>query len=175
MNEPVIVECDFNRSERHSFLPLLGITGYIASACVQDSFNEYSFEDWIENVALPAMNPYPLPFSVLVMDNAPIHKEEMIWALCTAKGVVLLMLPPYSPDFNPIENSFGLLKRFLQQYYKDTASEDLGEAIMEASRLCLTPKIVENLYRGCGYGYVGAAARNAAEANWAALAAHVRV
>lgn len=170
VNQEVIISSDFNRTRRHSFLPLLGITGFIASMCIQDSFNEYSFEEWVETVALPAMNAYPLPCSVLVMDNAPIHKEETIRALCTAKGVVLLMLPPYSPDFNPIENAFGLFKRYLQPHYEDTPSARLPEVILEASRLCLTPDIVENLYRGCGYSYANDAERSAANANWDALA-----
>lgn len=170
VNEEVTITCDFSRTRRHSLLPLLGITGFIATTCIHDSFDEYTFEEWVENVALPAMNPYPLPYSVLVMDNAPIHKEEMIRALCTAKSVVLLMLPPYSPDFNPIENSFGLFKRYLKLHFEDTETADLPEAIMEAARCCLTPEIVENLYRGCGYSYRNDAEQDAAAANWDALA-----
>lgn len=119
---------------------------------------------------MPAMNAYPLPYSVLVVDNATIHNSEEIQAICTTKGVRLVFLPPYSPDLNPIENTFGLLKRYLRREYEDTSTAQLEEAIMEASRLCLTPEIVEALYRGAGYFYVDNEAREAAERNWEALA-----
>jgi putative transposase len=49
--------------------------------------------------------------SIVVMDNAPFHKKKEIAAILEKYGPVLLPLPPYSPDFNPIENSFGALKR----------------------------------------------------------------
>ena len=82
------------------------------------------------------------------------------------------MLPPYSPDFNPIENAFGLLKQKLQESYEGTHAIDLPRVIVEASRACLTPQIVENLYRGCGYQYVSKEARAQANSNWEDLIRH---
>ena len=52
----------------------------------------------------------PLPNSVLIMDNASIHKSAGVRALCDEFGVGLEFLPPYSPDYNPIEESFAELK-----------------------------------------------------------------
>ena len=49
--------------------------------------------------------------SIVVMDNAPFHKKKQSAAILRKKGHARLPLPPYSPDFNPIENSFGALKR----------------------------------------------------------------
>jgi transposase len=56
------------------------------------------------------MQPYPLPYLVLVMDNVSIHHNEEIQRLCNATGVKFEYLSPYSPDFNLIEASFHDLK-----------------------------------------------------------------
>lgn len=169
LGHKVEVTIDYNRVKRHSLLPLLSIKGYIALEVIQDSYNEERYLEWIEKVGLPAMNAYPLPNSVLVMDNAPVHNVESVRALCTAVGVILVMLPPYSPDFNPIENSFGLLKRHLQSEHENTLSGDLREAILAAAEAAMTPEVVESLYAGCGYSYPDLAARELAEGRWEAL------
>ena len=78
------------------------------------------------------MNPYPQPRSVLVLDNCNIHKskilQEIVEAygrsilhkypafLTTAVGCVLKFLPPYSPDMNPIEESFSAGKPMIPWY-----------------------------------------------------------
>ena len=48
------------------------------------------------------MNAYPGPYSVLVLDNVPIHKGQHLRDICNAKGVRIEFLPPYSPDLNPV-------------------------------------------------------------------------
>ena len=48
------------------------------------------------------MNPFPEWFSVLVLDNASIHRGHRLRELCQEKGVRLEFLPPYSPDYNPV-------------------------------------------------------------------------
>ena len=52
------------------------------------------------------MNEFPLPNSVLVIDNASIHKVDGIQELVEGRGARLTYLPAYSPDFNPIELAF---------------------------------------------------------------------
>ncbi|KAE9021322.1 hypothetical protein PR002_g12289 [Phytophthora rubi] len=65
---------------------------------------------------LPFLNPRPLPRSIVVMDNAKIHMYEELQDLVHATGALLFFLPPYSPDLNPIEVGFSLLKRWIQRY-----------------------------------------------------------
>ncbi len=48
------------------------------------------------------MNAYPGQYSVLVLDNASIHKGQRLRNLCDEKGIRLEFLPPYSPDYNPV-------------------------------------------------------------------------
>jgi len=56
------------------------------------------------------MNRYPQDRSILVLDNCAIHKVHAIRDIVEAQGVVLVFLPPYSPDLNPIEESFSFGK-----------------------------------------------------------------
>ena len=56
---------------------------------------------------LPKMNPYPQDKSILILDNCAIHKTRVLREIVEGFGCVLLFLPPYSPDFNPIEESFS--------------------------------------------------------------------
>lgn len=67
----------FKRSERWSILPAYTINGFITWEIRHGSFTALSFEDFIEYKVLPLCNPYPLPQSVIVMDNAPIHQSEV--------------------------------------------------------------------------------------------------
>ena len=53
------------------------------------------------------MNPYPQDKSILVLDNCAIHKSDVLCEVVNAHGQRLIFLPPYSPDYNPIEESFS--------------------------------------------------------------------
>ncbi len=62
---------------------------------------------WLEEQLMPELKKP----SVVVMDNAPFHKKKDIAAILESHGHAFLPLPPYSPDFNPIEKTFGSLKK----------------------------------------------------------------
>ena len=65
------------------------------------------FEQWYDQHLLPSLK---IP-SVLIMDNSPIHRKNVIRELVEAGGHQLLFLPKYSPDLNDIEHDFSVLKR----------------------------------------------------------------
>jgi len=56
---------------------------------------------------MPRMKPFPLDKSVLVLDNCAIHKTKALREILEGNRHHLVFLPPYSPDFNPIEESFS--------------------------------------------------------------------
>jgi transposase len=62
------------------------------------------------------MLPFPQKNSVLVMDNAKIHHNEKILSIIEEFGGKVLYLPPYSPDFNPIELAFSVIKSWLRRH-----------------------------------------------------------
>ena len=70
-------------------------------------FNAESFEGWLALYLLPSLT---IP-SILIMDNAPIHRKTAIRLLVEEAGHQILFLPKYSPDLNDIEHDFSALKR----------------------------------------------------------------
>lgn len=62
---------------------------------------------WIKQVLLPELTEP----SLIIMDNARFHDKEAISTILKEKGHKLMPLPPYSPDFNPIEQSFAIIKK----------------------------------------------------------------
>jgi DDE superfamily endonuclease/IS66 C-terminal element len=69
------------------------------------------FQQWLEECLIPEMQPG----SIFIIDNLPAHKVAGIRRCLEAAGMHLLYLPPYSPDFNPIEQVFATLKALLRR------------------------------------------------------------
>lgn len=79
----------------------------IAPMLFQGSLNAEGFEGWLERYLIPSLERT----SVLIMDNAPIHRKGRIKELVKAAGHEVVFLPRYSPDLNDIEHDFSALKR----------------------------------------------------------------
>lgn len=84
-----------------------GVKDFIAPMLFMGSLNGEGFEGWLKYHLLPALKE----LSVLIMDNAPIHRKNTIRQLVEEAGHKVLFLPTYSPDLNDIEHDFGALKR----------------------------------------------------------------
>jgi transposase len=74
--------------------------------------------------------------SVLVMDNVSFHHSERVKQLCSDAGVKLLYLPPYSPDFNPIEEFFAELKAYIKKAWP-AFEEDPDQGFKTFLRRCV--------------------------------------
>ena len=70
------------------------------------SLDAAGFEGWLNLFLIPSLTTV----SVLIMDNAPIHRKSRIRELVEAAGHQILFLPRYSPDLNDIEHDFGVVK-----------------------------------------------------------------
>jgi len=90
----------------------------------QGSVTKDMFINWLREEVLEYCTPYPGPQSVLVMDNALIHRDPKVREMCDDAGIRLEYLPPYSPDFNPIEASFHDLKQYIRSRRFDVDSFD---------------------------------------------------
>ncbi|MDR9900618.1 IS630 family transposase [Aetokthonos hydrillicola Thurmond2011] len=80
---------------------------WIAPMLFEKSCTHQTVNAWVEQVLLPELHEP----SLIVMDNAPFHSKKHIRTLLENKGHTLLPLPTYSPDLNPIEQSFAILKK----------------------------------------------------------------
>lgn len=119
---PIGTPCEvarrLKRSEKWSVLPALTIDGYLSHLVIQGSITSEVFENFVEEQVLPHCSPYPGPCSVLILDNASIHKSARLQELCEQYGVLLKFLPPYSPDFNPIEATFADIKAWIKRNHR---------------------------------------------------------
>lgn len=102
---------------------LMAQTGkiWLAPMLFGGTCNTKIFNAWLEFFLLPELKPN----QTIIMDNAAIHKSQKTRELIENAGHILLFLPPYSPDFNPIEQSFAILKKRLQFAPKGTTLDSL--------------------------------------------------
>ena len=79
----------------------------LASILFEGSTDATLFNYWLENHLFKELAQN----STIIMDNATFHKTALTRQLIEEAGHTLLFLPPYSPDFNPIEKDFAIMKR----------------------------------------------------------------
>lgn len=107
--------------------------------------NGAAFRAYVEEVLAPTL----AAGDIVVMDNLPAHKGAAVRAAIEARGASLLYLPPYSPDFNPIEMVFAKLKAILRKAAARTRDQ-LWDAV--AGALCtVTPQECANFFAHAGY------------------------
>ena len=104
-----------------------------------------TFLAYVEQVLAPTL----APDDVVVMDNLSSHKVAGVRAAIEATGASLLYLPPYSPDFNPIENIFAKIKSFLRKRAERSVGA-LWDALEDALR-DVPPKACANCFNHAGY------------------------
>jgi transposase len=105
-----------------------------------------AFLAYVEQVLIPTLHPD----DIVVMDNLPAHKIAAVRAAIAAAGAQLFLLPPYSPDMNPIEMAFAKLKTLLRQVPERTR-DGLWQRIGALLDL-FTPEECDNYLRAAGYG-----------------------
>lgn len=99
----------------------------IAPMILEGPMDSLAFEAYIEHVLIPALPPE----SIVVMDNLSSHKSSEVARLLDGANAELWYLPPYSPDFNPIENMWSKIKTLLRSA-KARTQEELYKAIASA-------------------------------------------
>jgi transposase len=97
---------------------------HVAVKTYSHTTNSKFFEDWFENELIPAIPQC----CTIIMDNASFHNKSRLKEIAEKCGVKLLFLPPYSPDFNPIEKSWANLKKWLKDHVSSFV--DLAVAIL---------------------------------------------
>ena len=128
-----------------TFVAGLRATGLIAPFVLDGPINRSTFEAYVARVLIPELTPG----DVVIMDNLSSHKGPRVREMIEKAGASLRYLPPYSPDFNPIENAFAKLKALLRKAAERTV-EGLWTAI---GRLldAFTPSECANYLAAAGY------------------------
>jgi transposase len=130
-------------------LTLLGAMtseGLLATMTVESPTDGDVFLSYVDQVLGPRLQPG----QVVIMDNLSAHKVEGVRERIEATGAELLYLPPYSPDFNPIEKCWGKIKQSLRSA-KARTIEALESAVAEALT-AVTPQNASAWFAHCNYG-----------------------
>jgi transposase len=131
--------------ETSTVVAALRLDGVTAPAVFDGPIDKVSFRAYVDQVLVPALRRG----DVVVLDNLAVHKQPEVMAAITAAGAQLRFLPPYSPDFNPIEQAFAKLKAFLRA--ARPRSFDQVTRLMAVALDRFTPTECANYIRHCGY------------------------
>ena len=128
-----------------TFTGALRLHGMTAPLVLDGPMNRLAFQAYIEQVLVPTLRGG----DTVIMDNLPAHKAADVRRTIEAAGATLCYLPPYSPDFNPIENAFSKLKAILRRVAARNI-DDLWDAIRDALPLFTTHECA-NYFTAAGY------------------------
>ncbi len=128
-----------------TFVAALTLRGMNAPFVLSGPINREAFEVYLEKVLAPQLRPG----DIVIMDNLSSHKRKRARQLIEAAGAQLLFLPPYSPDFNPIEKAFAKLKALLRKA-AERSVDDLWLTIGSISKT-FTPQECGNYFVAEGY------------------------
>lgn len=120
-------------------------SGVVAPFVIDGPVNRLVFEAWVKQAMVPELRPG----DIVVMDNLSSHKGPAVQALIEAADAQLLYLPPYSPDFNSIENLFAKIKALLRKEAASTI-DTLWAAIGRIIDI-VTPRECQNMFTAAGY------------------------
>jgi len=123
----------------------LSVAGVEAPMLIEGSVDTLVFNAYCEQVLQPTLKHG----DVIVLDNLRAHRASRIEEIAASCGAQVLWLPPYSPDFSPIELMWSKVKAFLRKVKARTQSE-LEKAIAEALET-ITISDCLNWFRHCGY------------------------
>jgi transposase len=131
--------------QTHTVVAALRSTALTATAVFDGPIDNVTFRAYIEQVLVPTLRPG----DVVVLDNLAAHKQPAVRVAIEQRGAFLRFLPPYSPDFNPIEQAFAKLKAFFRAMRPRTFEHVC--ALMAAALELFLPEECANYVKHCGY------------------------
>ena len=134
-----------NYGENITMLACLSEAGISAPMTVEGAVDGAVFRAYIEQVLAPTL----IEGDVVVMDNLGAHKVKGIREAIEGRGAIVIYLPPYSPDLNPIEKCWSKIKTYLRAA-KARTRQALEQALKEAL-LLVTEKDAIGWFGSCGY------------------------
>ena len=128
-----------------TFVAGLRLTGLTAPMVLDGPMDRMAFLAYAQQILAPTLSKE----DIVIMDNLPAHKGDEIRMVIESTGAKLVFLPPYSPDFNPIENAFAKLKALLRK-----AAERTVEGLWRTIGALLdqfSPQECANYFAAAGY------------------------
>jgi transposase len=134
-----------NYGENITMLAALGINGVSAPMIIEGAVDSLVFLTYVKRVLVPTLDEG----DIVIMDNLSAHKIAGVEEAIKAAGARVEYLPPYSPDFNPIEKCWSKMKTALRKV-KARTREGLESAIRQAL-LTITEADARAWFAHCGY------------------------
>ena len=134
-----------NRGRNTTLLASMTAEGMGPCMAVVGGTKKAVFEAYVEKVLAPSLSAG----QVVVLDNLGAHRGERVRELVEARGCELAFLPPYSPDFSPIEEAFAKIKALLRKAEARTRGDLVG-AIGRALS-AVTARDAQGFFGHCGY------------------------
>lgn len=128
-----------------TILGALSCQGLDAVMTVDGATDTTVFQAYVTQVLAPTL----APDDIVIMDNLSVHKVAGINEAIEATGATLLYLPPYSPDFSPIENCWSKLKAMLRKI-KARTRDALDDALKQSIE-AITEADASGWFKHCGY------------------------
>lgn len=143
--ERLVGKVPYGHWKTTTFVAALRSTALTAPCVIDGPMNGNAFLAYVEQILAPTLKPG----DIVVLDNLGAHKVPGVREAIEATGAMLLYLPPYSPDFNPIEQLFAKLKALLRKAAERSVDALWGRI---ASLLkAFTPEECANYFRNAGY------------------------
>jgi len=142
----LFAKAPFGHWKTTTFVAALRRDGLGAPMVLDGPMTGQAFLAYVEQVLVPTLKPG----DIVALDNLPAHKIAPVRAAIQAAGAQLFLLPPYSPDMNPIEMVFAKLKTLLRQASERTRDglwHRIGELLDR-----FTPDECANYFAAAGYG-----------------------
>jgi len=111
----------------------------------EGTLNKYLFAQYLKTQLKPTL----APDDVVLLDNSSVHRSKLVLQTLEECGIKYLFLPPYSPDFNPIELLWAFMKAFLKKE-KARTRKKLEKAVNCAFD-AVEVEFIANWFRHCGY------------------------
>jgi transposase len=135
----------FNRGSRYSIIGAITSEEIIAAMYGEWSTNGDIFLEFLEHSLCPKLEPR----HKVILDNVSFHKINAAVELIESTGAEIIYLPPYSPEFSPIENMWSKIKTSLRGFAAKT-NDEFQKAIMVAFK-AIKSSDLENWFEHCGY------------------------
>ena len=132
------------RFERQSILSTMRLSGELCPLIFEGTLNKYLFAEYLKTQLKPTLAPN----DVVLLDNSSVHRSKLVLQTLEECGIKHMFLPPYSPDFNPIELLWAFMKMSLRKS-KARTRKKLENAVIRALD-SVQIDFITNWFRHCG-------------------------
>lgn len=138
-----------NHGPNTTVIAALSLTGIPAAMTVEGAVDRLAFDAFVQEILVPSL----VPGQTVIWDNLSVHKSATAQALIEAAACQVCFLPPYSPDFAPVERAFSKLKTFLRR--RQARTRDALDEAITAGLATITQTDVRGWFANCGYNFAG--------------------